>query len=75
MPMNDAYEHIRVHFFEDLNNSPVRHIPFSLLLNGNDEMIITFLDDLFRALTRFDSDFDIHARLLMQKTALSLVGS
>ena len=52
----------------------IRHIPLSFFFHGNDEMIIAFSDDLFRALGRFDPDFDVHARRVRREKELALVG-
>ncbi len=70
MTINNPHRFPREHTSHNLKYPFIRHIAFSFLLHGYDEMIITFLDDLFRALAGFDPDFDIHARRVMREKVL-----
>lgn len=62
MTIDDPHRFSWKHISHNFKYPFIRHIAFSFFPDRHDEMIITFLDDLFRALAGFDPDFDIHAR-------------
>ena len=61
MPLDDLHRLIWIQLSEDLNDSLVSHVPFSLLLHGNLIRICGFLRDRFLARRGFDADFYKHS--------------